>query len=507
MVACWRDDPRDALGDLDGEGGGEAGAITEGSTPAELGGFVDSLPRNLHLDKRRERARRLGEEGGAPQSTGQRGREAIAAIIEEEEDEGGPKGSDPDEGLVNAWQYRRDVQESRSGMRPSSSAGRGGAPRGGGLADGVFCHSYDLSGRMADQFAGGAEEEEDEEGEGNPLVDHVSVVSCAAELKSCRDPSARGTALALFRSLWRHVRTTLDSRPGGTVVRLFLRRLPVDVGAVLLPLLMARVRKSELPVVVLATVRPWRWLSDGAGGRGDDGNNGLDALSSLRSSADVAVSADSLSSLRVPPPPEFTLLQGILTVRRSAPSTSCTHYTDSVVGRRPLAERFGMRRDGRKVTVQLLHLPPEEYSRGGGSTSGVAERGGKQGSGGGGGGGCSSLAGGTALDFWRGGDPGVRNDICELSGAVPAEQRSLGIEASSSQSRAKICKQVLVDLKSRDFSACFRGSGPRRIEAYRSSATSCSERLSKLPRFPSRSRGLKCCSISISVSRVEGLKG
>ena len=393
MLGCWRGDPRDALGALDeGEGGGAAQMThhtMEGSTPQELEGFVSSLPRNLHLDKQREKAKKLAEGDGARQE--RRGREAIAAIVEEEEGEGdeedGPPGGGADEGLVNAWQYRRDVQEARSGMRSSGLRG-GGAPRGGGLADGVYCHSYDLSGRMADQFTG-------EEGKGaNPLVDHVRIVSCAAELESCRDHSAQGTAFALFRSLWRHVLSRLDARPGGTVVRLFLRRLPVDVGAALLPLLMAKIRKSELPVVVLATVRPWRFLSSYGCG---DGSNGLDALSALRSAADVAVSADSLSSLRVPPPPEFSLLQGILTVRRCAPSTSAGHYTDSVVGRRPLAERFGMRRDGRKLAVQLLHLPPEEYSRGGSSTAGVRSGGGKAGAAAGGG--CSSLAGGTALDF------------------------------------------------------------------------------------------------------------
>ena len=394
LAACWRDDPRDALGDLDGEDGGTtARRAVEGSTPSELEGFVSSLPRNLHLDKQRERARRLREDGGASQPG--RGREAIAAIIEEDEEEDGEGDGDgtpgrgSDEGLVNAWQYRRDVQESRSGMRSSGAAGRGGAPRGGALADGVFCHSYDMAGRMADQFGEG--------GGVNPLVENVAVVSCAAELKSCRDGSAQGRAFALLRSLWRHIGARLDSRPGGTVIRLFLRRLPVDVGAALLPPLMARIRRSDLPVVVLATVRPWRWLSS-SDGPGRDDVNRLDALSSLRSASDVAVSADTLSSLRVPPPPEFSLLQGILTVRRCAPSTSCTHYTDSVVGRRPLAERFGVKRDGRKVTIQLLHLPPEEYSRGGSSTSGVRSGGGGR-KAADGAGGCSSLAGGASLDF------------------------------------------------------------------------------------------------------------
>jgi hypothetical protein len=47
--------------------------------------------------------------------------------------------------------------------------------------------------------------------------------------------------------------------------------------------------------------------------------------------------------------------------------------------KRPLAERFGVKRDGRKLTTQLLHLPPEEFSKGGSSTSGVRSGGGNLG--------------------------------------------------------------------------------------------------------------------------------
>ena len=39
------------------------------------------------------------------------------------------------------------------------------------------------------------------------------------------------------------------------------------------------------------------------------------------------------------------------------------------------------KRDGRKLTVQLLHLPPEEFSKGGSSTSGVRSGGGNVGNG------------------------------------------------------------------------------------------------------------------------------
>ena len=57
-------------------------------------------------------------------------------------------------------------------------------------------------------------------------------------------------------------------------------------------------------------------------------------------------------------------------------SSTISHYTDAVTNKRPLADRFGVKRDGRKVTVQLLHLPPEEYSKGGSSTGGGERSGG-----------------------------------------------------------------------------------------------------------------------------------
>jgi len=137
---------------------------------------------------------------------------------------------------------------------------------------------------------------------------------------------------------------------------------------------MAKIRKDNLPVVVLVTIRPWKWLTTPTT-KNSNTNNKIDTLLSLRNTSDTALSLDSFSSLRTPPPPEFSLLQGILTVHKCASSTTA-HYTDTVTNKRPLADRFGVKRDGRKVTVQLLHLPPEEYSKGGSSTGGGDRSGG-----------------------------------------------------------------------------------------------------------------------------------
>ena len=392
---------------------------SEGSTPDELHDFILSLPRNLHLDKFRAKEAKKQSSNAISSSNkneknaidgndmmSSNNRESISAIIEEdEEEEEDEKSNDgevqqsKDEGLINAWQYRKSVQDARSGIdNQGTSEGQSS-----GIGDGVYCHSYDLSKRMWDQFA--STDDEGLNAEENPLVANTKVVDCSHALKSS---STKGNGnmgyqqqgMALFCSLWKHIHSTLSAHPK-TVIRLFLHRLPVGQGAVALPLLMSKIRKENLPVIVLATIRPWRWVSSSSLSFSNSTNK-LDTLASLRSSTDTTLSLDSFSSLRTPPPPEFSLLQGILTVRKCA-SFTVSHYTDSITWKRPLAERFGVKRDGRKVTVQLLHLPPEEYSKGGSSTSGVRSGGGntddnrkdqhKHAAGG-----CSSLAGG-ALDF------------------------------------------------------------------------------------------------------------
>lgn len=54
------------------------------------------------------------------------------------------------------------------------------------------------------------------------------------------------------------------------------------------------------------------------------------------------------------------------------------HFCDSTTIRRPPANRYGMKRDRRKVDIRMLHLPPEDFSKGGSSVgSGVRSGGGR----------------------------------------------------------------------------------------------------------------------------------
>eukprot|EP00571_Detonula_confervacea_P002444 CAMPEP_0172315058 /NCGR_PEP_ID=MMETSP1058-20130122/23992_1 /TAXON_ID=83371 /ORGANISM="Detonula confervacea, Strain CCMP 353" /LENGTH=566 /DNA_ID=CAMNT_0013029051 /DNA_START=151 /DNA_END=1854 /DNA_ORIENTATION=- len=397
----------------------------EGSSPEELADFVSSLPRNLHLEKFRANAKKKQSsaastiENGDGNVSNANNREVISAIIEEEEEENDDNEDDDsnneaqskDEGLINAWQYRKSIQDARSGIgNHGSSEGTSQSSSGTAVGDGIYCHSYDLSKRMWNQYAS-----DNQNADENPLVTNTNIIDCSQALSSSKTLNNDGDmamkyqrqGMALFCCLWKHLQSTLSTHPN-TVIRLFLHRLPVGQGSIAMPLLMSKIRKENLPVVVLATIRPWKWLSSMSSSSSSNNNNKLDTLASLRNATDTILSLDSFSSLRTPPPPEFSLLQGILTVRKCS-SFTVSHYTDTVTWKRPLAERFGVKRDGRKVTVQLLHLPPEEYSKGGSSTGGVRSGGGntadkKEHHHGNGSsrsaGGCSSVGGGGgSLDF------------------------------------------------------------------------------------------------------------
>jgi len=371
---------------------------TEGSTPEELHEFVLSLPRNLHRDKLRSKSTTKKQSSsdtttsfGADERMSNHDREAITAIVEEDEhdededdiddDDHGHRDQTPnttttsDEGLINAWQYRKSIQVARSGIANQIGNDVGLEA---GAGDGIYCHSYNLSQRMWDQFAPNDTNDDDGRQHDNPLVTNTRIVDCSRSFitpKFAGDKSLHNQhqGMALFCTLWKHLQSELSTNRN-RVIRLFIHRLPVGQGCIAMPLLMTKIRKDNLPVVVLVTIRPWKWLTTPTA-KNSNTSNKIDTLLSLRNTADTALSLDAFSSLRTPPPPEFSLLQGILTVHKCATSTTA-HYTDTVTNKRPLADRFGVKRDGRKVTVQLLHLPPEEYSKGGSSTGGGDRSGG-----------------------------------------------------------------------------------------------------------------------------------
>lgn len=279
-----------------------------------------SLPRNLHWAKQSKKEQLSPDEQGL-------------GVLDEDEDE-----KDEDEGLEIAWQYKKSVQQERlaqplaQNLSPSNTSN-------------IFCHSYDLSGKLADQTPI------------NPANHMVSI-----DLSPSRSISEVG--MCLFKKFV----SLLKSR-SGKPVRLVLYHPNLDVLAVALPLFLAYIRKHTLPVVLLVYTSI---------------SKKYEAWSKLSACCDVVLKTDGFASRKAfPPPPEFRMLQGILTVSKVSTVTASSatgggFFGDISISKRPAAFLYGFKRDRRKLHISLLHIPPEDYAQGGGSVgSGVRSGGGK----------------------------------------------------------------------------------------------------------------------------------
>jgi hypothetical protein len=317
---------------------------------ADIEDLLQSLPRNLHWDKYQQSESKQEDAPSQALSSLQ--------ILEEGEDED----DEADGELDIAWQYRKSVQRER--METVESTASLGKP------SNIFCHSYDLSGRLSEQSS-------------------ISPEDYMLSLQRCENQRhSQACGFHLFREL-----VSAIQEKQGKVVRLLLFHPNLDVLTVALPLLLAHIRQHRLPVVVLLCSTPTSatnksWIR-------------------LQRSADVVLSTEGFASRReFPQPPEFRDLQGLLTIMKLSTPTAATangggHFGDLTISKRPPAYIYGFKRDRRKLHIPLLHIPPEDYAAGGGSTSGSRSGAGrvdtKKKTGGGMG--CASNAGGSVLDF------------------------------------------------------------------------------------------------------------
>ena len=384
-----------------------------GSSPSELVNYVDTIPRDLHLDKYRSRVVKENGVSGDGATDGEKEaqrsaaaaaaaaaavapptRMAIASIQEGDEEEEEEDDDDfgesteegdenKDDGLQIAWQYRESVQKERLGHSSSAQSKTSRAPQSGDdhlrMRD-VYCHSYDLAGSMKSQH------------DATTFMDKIDTVDCACRRCPGGGQSCRGTqqcGFDLFRSLLKRVQQHLSQSgtAGSSVVRLLLLDAPPAATSIALPLLLSYGRTHSLAFAVMITVRPWNCGSSSGG-----------SLISLRRSCDAVLTMDGFASFRDPPPPEFRELAGIMKLQKIA-SMGAGHFANSTAGRRPPSDRYGLKRDRRKLHVRLLHLPPEEESAGGSSTSGVRSGGGRKSESSSGSGGCGSGSGTSKLDF------------------------------------------------------------------------------------------------------------
>jgi hypothetical protein len=380
-------------------------------SPCGLASFLQMLPRNLHLDKAREKTRllerRLQEQQGVAAAgdgtTTNKTETATAsgaisslldfgAIPEEEDDnfdledettgtmdDANASNVDSDEGLVNAWQYKVSVQRQRMGdfISVSKSSSPSSVGGGGSGQDKIFCHSYDLGGKMVDQH-----DEQWQNPKANPHIEFIDCSCAKCPPLSCAE--SKDCAVALFQSLLLQIQQQMTQYPK-TVIRLLLLNAPVKKVALALPLLLSYIRQYSLPVVMFVTARPWQSTCAAHSYNHHNHQSSFtsntishtQALVSLRRVCDAVFTCEGFSAMVSPPPLEFSDLAGILSIRKIA-LQALSHFSDTTTSRRPPANRYGIKRDRRKMTIRMLHLPPEDFSAGGSSVgSGVRSGGGK----------------------------------------------------------------------------------------------------------------------------------
>ena len=298
------------------------------ATEKDVRELLDSLPRNLHKDKQQQSAEDAAVSAQQPLDT-----------LAEEQD-------DSEEGLVVAWQYRKDVQQERLGLSNVSTAGSSSRNSSNTGSAGVYCHSFDLQGRLADQMK---------------VEATIAPVGCCCSC--CSHATPRDCGFHYFRQLVQQLETILSQQPR-KVIRVLLYHPETSSLSVALPLFLHHIRSARLPVVVLVVVQPWTVAGSAS-----------TALWRLRRCADAVLETESFVARSVhPPPPEFRHLHGLLRVRRAATCTGLEHFAAATVQKRPAATVYGFKRDRRKLHLTLLHIPPEDYAADGGSVGGGAVR-------------------------------------------------------------------------------------------------------------------------------------
>jgi len=323
--------------------------------------FLSILPRDLHLDKAISKLGEQEKKKNRPDISTAFSKLQPFAIVEEDDFQEGDEhdtersaiDGKADSGLQNAWQYKISVQRERLGAAGSSQT-KGASSIGGK----VFCHSFDLGGRMYEQQSP------------KSLFDneYITIVNCGISENPSLDANIchiRLHGMQLFQKMLGHIQMQLSRFKDG-VVRLLLLNAPIRASAIALPLQLSFIRSNSLPVVVMITVRPWLCSTMPYLRRKTSASSSITSLISLRRSCDAIFTCEGFASLVAPPPPEFRDLAGILSIRKMALQT-LFHFCNSSSKSRPPANRYGMKRDRRKIHIQMLHLPPEDYSAGGSS--------------------------------------------------------------------------------------------------------------------------------------------
>ena len=322
-----------------------------GMNPASLRSFLTLLPRNLHLDKMRAKQQDAtnSNANNADSNANHNATNTIQedfTIMEENEEfdkddnESNTNEERKDALLQNTWQYKLSVQKQRRAQYTSNSTSKASGKK-------EYCHSYDLSRRMMDQHPPNWMQQKMENGK-------LSIFNAS----NCSN------GIMLYQQCVQHIMTTISQHPNG-VLRLVFINTPILTISITLPLLQSYIRHHSLPVVILLSVRPWTIQSSLSQ------SQSIQSLISLRRTCDAVLTCEGFDAMTSPPPSEFSDLAGLCSLPKVA-LQSQAHFCDSTTTRRPPANRYGMKRDRRKVHIRMLHLPPEDFSKDGSSVgSGV----------------------------------------------------------------------------------------------------------------------------------------
>jgi PAXNEB protein len=318
-----------------------------GTAAAELQTILNSLPRNLHWDKWNSKSKRQEQTTDTVPPEKEEEEEAqlgpsssiMMDIVEEEdedeEEQEQEEEEDKDEGLEIAWQYKQSVQQQRLGtVPPSNNSSQTVSST--NLNKTVFCHSYDLSGRMTEQ----------EECNGCSFDPSACITTIPMD-KEYSSSSHRRRGMKLFRKLVQLLQEKIQSdHPNKAVLRLLLYHPPLPELSVALPLLQAYIRQPQscLPVVMCICIPTTTTTT----------TTDLVSYHALCRTSDIVLATEGFAARReYPPPPEFRHLHGILTVTKNTTIKKLTEVTAWI---------YGLKRDRRKLHLPLLHIPPEDYA-------------------------------------------------------------------------------------------------------------------------------------------------
>lgn len=288
--------------------------VPTSGTELEINHLLNNLPRNLHWDKQHQQQQHAQQE---------------ATTL-----------SWPAPLLETNGENENDDDDDEAAEEVADLVGHNIQPRS-SLAS--YCHSYDLSGKLSQQL----------KRLGKPgMMDGIIRWNLTKGGSPGAAKQGIHASLRIYQQLMQQLQDLLvNERPSRNVLRLLLYHMDPEILALVLPLLLARIRAQLLPVVVLVCSQPWKATSSNV---------------SLRRHADVVLQTHGFAGeSQYPPPSELRHLQGLILPRKVSTATLATalfggHYGNLAVGKRPPANILGIQRDSRKMHTVLLHIPPQE---------------------------------------------------------------------------------------------------------------------------------------------------